>query len=58
MVQVEGDALALRRFSWQPGGKASSGTSQLYLIEFGPTADLFTRPKLSETEAYVTGRFG
>ena len=27
-------------------------------FEFGPTADLFTRPKLSDPEAYVTGRFG
>jgi phosphate transport system ATP-binding protein len=28
------------------------------LIEYGPTADIFTNPKLSETSDYVTGRFG
>ncbi len=29
-----------------------------HLIEYGPTSEIFTRPKLKETEAYVTGRFG
>jgi phosphate transport system ATP-binding protein len=28
------------------------------LVEFGPTADLFTNPKDDRTEAYITGRFG
>jgi phosphate transport system ATP-binding protein len=28
------------------------------LIEYGPTADIFTNPRLSETSDYVTGRFG
>ncbi len=28
------------------------------LIEFGPTADLFTNPTDGRTEAYITGRFG
>jgi len=28
------------------------------LIEYGPTAGIFTNPKLSETSDYVTGRFG
>jgi phosphate transport system ATP-binding protein len=28
------------------------------LIEFGPTLDLFTRPKKTKTENYITGRFG
>ncbi|MDE2572137.1 MAG: phosphate ABC transporter ATP-binding protein [bacterium] len=28
------------------------------LIEFGPTAELFTRPKDRRTEDYITGRFG
>jgi len=28
------------------------------LVEFGPTADLFTRPQDKLTEDYVTGRFG
>jgi phosphate transport system ATP-binding protein len=29
-----------------------------YLVEFGPTGDLFTRPQKQETEDYITGRFG
>lgn len=28
------------------------------LVEFGPTNDIFTRPKDKRTEDYVTGRFG
>ncbi|HPD06565.1 MAG TPA: phosphate ABC transporter ATP-binding protein PstB [Candidatus Bipolaricaulis sp.] len=28
------------------------------LVEFGPTREIFTRPKDSRTEAYITGRFG
>ncbi|HEV2359942.1 MAG TPA: phosphate ABC transporter ATP-binding protein PstB [bacterium] len=28
------------------------------LIEYGPTAEIFTRPKERQTEDYVTGRFG
>ena len=29
-----------------------------YLVEFGPTPDLFTTPKDPRTEDYITGRFG
>jgi phosphate transport system ATP-binding protein len=28
------------------------------LIEYGKTADIFTRPKKKITEEYITGRFG
>jgi phosphate transport system ATP-binding protein len=28
------------------------------LVEFGPTAQIFTNPKNKQTEDYVTGRFG
>jgi len=28
------------------------------IIEYGPTADMFTNPHLKETEDYITGRFG
>jgi phosphate transport system ATP-binding protein len=28
------------------------------LVEFGPTGDIFNRPKDSRTEDYITGRFG
>jgi phosphate transport system ATP-binding protein len=45
----------------QQASRVSDYTAFMYLgrlIEFGPTAEIFTRPKLKETEAYVTGRFG
>jgi phosphate transport system ATP-binding protein len=28
------------------------------LVEYGPTGDIFNRPKDSRTEDYITGRFG
>jgi phosphate transport system ATP-binding protein len=41
--------------------RASDNTMFLYqgeLVEYGPTADLFERPKEARTEHYVTGRMG
>jgi phosphate transport system ATP-binding protein len=29
-----------------------------HLVEYGPTTDIFTKPRLAETNDYVTGRFG
>jgi phosphate transport system ATP-binding protein len=29
-----------------------------HLMEFGPTKELFTKPKYKQTEDYITGRFG
>jgi phosphate transport system ATP-binding protein len=40
--------------------RCSDLTAFLYmgkLVEYGPTVDIFTRPKRKETEEYVTGRF-
>lgn len=31
---------------------------QGYIVEFGPTEDIFTKPKNRQTEEYITGRFG
>jgi phosphate transport system ATP-binding protein len=45
----------------QQASRISDYTALMYLgrlLEYGPTADLFTRPRLRETEDYVTGRFG
>lgn len=45
----------------QQASRVSDYTAFMYLghlIEYGPTSDIFTRPRLKETEAYVTGRFG
>jgi len=29
-----------------------------YLVEYGPTDEVFTNPKDKRTEEYITGRFG
>lgn len=45
----------------QQASRISNYTAFMYLgrlIEFGPTEQIFTKPKLKETEDYVTGRFG
>ena len=45
----------------QQAARCSDYTAYMYLgdlIEFGPTADLFMKPKKKETEDYITGRFG
>jgi phosphate transport system ATP-binding protein len=45
----------------QQAARVSDFTTFMYLgelIEFGPTAALFTTPKDKRTQAYITGRFG
>ena len=45
----------------QQASRVSDYTAFMYLghlIEYGPTKELFHKPKLRETEDYVTGRFG
>jgi phosphate transport system ATP-binding protein len=45
----------------QQAARVSDYTAFMYLgrlVEYGPTAELFQRPHLRETEQYVTGRFG
>ena len=45
----------------QQAARVSDYTAFLYLgklIEFGPTAQIFTNPAMKETEDYITGRFG
>jgi phosphate transport system ATP-binding protein len=45
----------------QQAARVSDWTAFLYegfLIEFGPTKRLFTKPLKKETEDYITGRFG
>ena len=45
----------------QQASRVSDFTAFMYLgqvIEYGPTARLFTNPHLRETEDYITGRFG
>jgi len=45
----------------QQAARVSSHTAYMFLgemIEFGVTAELFTRPQRRQTEDYITGRFG
>lgn len=45
----------------QQAARCSDYTAYMYLgdlIEFGATTDIFMKPKRSETEDYITGRFG
>jgi len=45
----------------QQASRVSDFTAFLYLgrlIEYGRTPEMFERPRLSETEDYITGRFG
>ena len=45
----------------QQAARVSDKTAYFYLgrlIEFGPTATIFTNPTKRETEDYITGRFG
>jgi phosphate transport system ATP-binding protein len=62
ILELRGDfSILIVTHNMQQASRVSDYTAFMYLgrlIEYGPTADLFTRPKLKETEAYVTGRFG
>ncbi len=45
----------------QQAARASDSTAFMLngeLVEFGPTAEVFTRPRDKRTEDYITGRFG
>ena len=45
----------------QQAARVSDFTAYMYLgelIEFGPTDEIFIKPKNKQTEDYITGRFG
>jgi phosphate transport system ATP-binding protein len=45
----------------QQAARVSDYTAFFYLgelIEVGRTKDIFTKPRMEQTEAYITGRFG
>ncbi len=53
--------VAIVTHNMQQAARCSDYTAYMYLgdlIEFGPTAELFMKPKRKETEDYITGRFG
>ncbi|HJU39235.1 MAG TPA: phosphate ABC transporter ATP-binding protein PstB [Tahibacter sp.] len=53
--------IAIVTHNMQQAARCSDFTAFMYLgelIEFGETETMFTRPTNSQTEAYITGRFG
>ncbi len=53
--------VAIVTHNMQQAARVSDFTAYMYLgdlIEFGPTNELFMKPKRKETEDYITGRFG
>ena len=62
MHELKGSySIVIVTHNMQQAARVSDFTAFMYLgrlIEYGPTADIFTKPKLTETSDYVTGRFG
>ncbi|NOX55169.1 MAG: phosphate ABC transporter ATP-binding protein [Planctomycetes bacterium] len=60
--QLRGEyTIVIVTHNMQQASRVSDYTAFMYLgrlVEYGPTEEIFTRPRLSETEAYITGRFG
>lgn len=53
--------IAIVTHNMQQAARISDFTAYMYLgelIEFGPTDQLFLKPRRKETEDYITGRFG
>jgi phosphate transport system ATP-binding protein len=53
--------VAIVTHNMQQAARCSDYTAYMYLgdlIEFGPTSELFMKPKKKDTEDYITGRFG
>jgi len=62
ILQLRGEyTVMIVTHNMQQASRVSDYTAFMYLgqvIEYGPTAKLFTNPLLKETEDYITGRFG
>ncbi len=62
ILQLRGEyTVLIVTHNMQQASRVSDYTAFMYLgqvIEYGPTAKLFTNPLLKETEDYITGRFG
>jgi phosphate transport system ATP-binding protein len=62
MQELKGSySIIIVTHNMQQAARVSDFTAFMFLgrlIEYGPTAEIFTNPKLSETSDYVTGRFG
>lgn len=54
-------SIAIVTHNMQQAARVSDFTAYMFmgsLVEFGTTADIFERPKVQDTEDYITGRFG
>ncbi|MEM7200420.1 MAG: phosphate ABC transporter ATP-binding protein PstB [Planctomycetota bacterium] len=62
MQQLRGEyTIVIVTHNMQQASRCSDFTAFMYLgqlIEYGPTESLFTKPHLTETEDYISGRFG
>ncbi len=62
MHELKGDySILIVTHNMQQASRTSDYTAFMYLgrlIEYGRTLDLFTNPRLRETEDYISGRFG
>ncbi|MFO7610220.1 MAG: phosphate ABC transporter ATP-binding protein PstB [Candidatus Krumholzibacteriia bacterium] len=62
ILRLRGDyTVLIVTHNMQQASRVSDYTAFMYLgqiVEYGPTARLFTNPHLKETEDYITGRFG
>ncbi|MFO0948413.1 MAG: phosphate ABC transporter ATP-binding protein PstB [Planctomycetota bacterium] len=60
--EIKGEySILIVTHNMQQASRTSDFTAFMYLghvIEYGPTTDIFTAPRLKETNDYVTGRFG
>jgi len=60
--QLKGDySILIVTHNMQQAARVSDYTAFMYLghlVEYSPTAVVFVKPLLKETEAYITGRFG
>ena len=60
--ELSGDySILIVTHNMQQASRLSDYTAFMYLgqiVEYGPTYKIFSNPQTSETEAYVTGRFG
>jgi phosphate transport system ATP-binding protein len=60
--RLKGDySIMIVTHNLQQASRISDFTAFLYLgylMEYGSTSTIFTRPRLRETEDYITGRFG
>jgi phosphate transport system ATP-binding protein len=60
--ELKGDySILIVTHNMQQASRASDFTAFMHMgrvVEFGPTIEVFTKPRLRETDDYITGRFG